>query len=57
MGVKKSSIIVILAALVVCVLPWLLLVHGNAAKIGSNPLFPFVVAFYCPVAALSADTS
>ena len=47
MGVKKRSVIVILAALVVCVLPpWLLLVHGNAAKIGSSPLFPSVVAVF-----------
>ena len=46
MGVKKSSIIVILAALVVCMLPWLFLMHGNGAKIGSHPLFAFVVAFF-----------
>lgn len=45
MDVKKRFLIAILAALVVCALPWLLLVHGNAAKIGSNPLFPSVVAF------------
>ncbi|MFZ0416901.1 MAG: hypothetical protein WAM04_02265 [Candidatus Sulfotelmatobacter sp.] len=47
MSVKKRSVFVILAAaLVVCALPWLLLVHGDAAKIGSNPLFPSVVAFF-----------
>ena len=44
MGVKKRSVIVILAALVVCMLPWLLLVHGNAAKI-SDPLFVSMAAF------------
>jgi hypothetical protein len=46
MGVKKNSVLVILAALVVCAVPSLLLLHGNAAKIGSNPLFPSVAAFF-----------
>jgi hypothetical protein len=46
MDVKKRSVIVILAALVVCALPGLLLVRGNAAKVSSNPLFPSVVAFF-----------
>ncbi len=45
--VKKGSVFVILAAaLVVCALPWLLLVHGDAAKISGNPLFASVVAFF-----------
>ncbi|MGB8063112.1 MAG: hypothetical protein WCF26_14550 [Candidatus Sulfotelmatobacter sp.] len=46
MGVKKSFVIVILAGLVLCALPWILLAHGNAAKIGSNPLFPSVATFF-----------
>ena len=45
MGVKKRSVIVIVAALVVCALPWLL-VRDNAAKIGSNHLFPYAVGFF-----------
>ncbi len=45
MGVKKSSVVVILAALVVCALPWLLLVHGTAAKI-SDPFFASMAAFF-----------
>jgi hypothetical protein len=46
MGVKKSSVIVILAALLMCMLPWLFLTHGNGAKVGNHPLFPFGVAFF-----------
>jgi|SRR5581483_7113962 len=46
MGVKKNSVLVIWAALVVCAASWLLLLHGNAARIGSNPLFPCVAAFF-----------
>ena len=49
MGVKKNFVIVTLAVLVACALPWLLLAHGNAAKVGSNPLFPFVAAFFALV--------
>jgi hypothetical protein len=46
MGVKKHSVLLVLAAVVVCALPWLLLVHGSAAKIRSNRLFPSMVAFF-----------
>jgi uncharacterized membrane protein len=42
----KTFAVVTLGALVVCMLPWLLLTHGNSAKVGSHPLFPFVVAFF-----------
>jgi hypothetical protein len=42
----KTFAIVTLGALVVCMLPWLLLTHGNGAKVGNHPLFPFVVAFF-----------
>jgi hypothetical protein len=44
MGVKKRSVMAIMAALLVCMLPWLLLVHGNAARI-SDPIFLSVAAF------------
>ncbi len=46
MCVKKTSIVVILGTVVVCLLPWLLLLHGNAAKVGGNHLFPWVTAFF-----------
>lgn len=47
MGVKKRTVVVILAALIVCSLPWLLLVHGDAAKIARDPMVPFGVMFFC----------
>jgi len=42
----KTVVIVTLAALLGCVPPWLVLMRGNAAKFGSYPIFPFVVAFF-----------
>ncbi|MGD1080635.1 MAG: hypothetical protein ABR881_20130 [Candidatus Sulfotelmatobacter sp.] len=42
----KTFAIVTLGALVVCVLPWLLLLSGDAARVGGNRLFPWVMAFF-----------
>lgn len=46
MRARKPTVIVILGALGVCALPWLLRVHGNAAKIVTHPLVPFAVVFF-----------
>ncbi|MFZ0758879.1 MAG: hypothetical protein WAM69_02925 [Candidatus Sulfotelmatobacter sp.] len=46
MRVRKTSIVVILGIVAVCMLPWLLLLRGNAAKVGGNRLFPWAAAFF-----------
>ena len=45
-GTAKGSVMVVVIAVALVCLPWLVLLFGNAAKIGSKPLFPYVVALF-----------
>ncbi len=49
MRVKRTFLVVILILVACTALPWLLLLRGDADKVGGNPLFPWAVAFFCLV--------